>query len=449
MARIFRKLRKPSLRFLLGALLIPSNRFGFVQEPPRIGPVPAAANLLTRIDPVYPALARAARVQGAVTIDVMIDKEGRVNNPKVVTGHVLLNDSALEAVRQWRYTPHLLNGQPTEIVTEVQMRFSLSESTPVSDVGEIRGRIRHVDGSPAPLMPVAAILSSDTGSASPAFVARTLTDDSGTYRLSSIPAGRYHIEAGMNGPTYYPGTTNLSESVPVIMAMDRANVVGVDLTMSPPVSVRGRIAGSVSAAALGAIRVQLIATHQISNFGSRARVYVTPVTANGSFELTGVLPGTYSLFLQTQTPLMPSMDSGQTIEVGGVDVKDKVLRNPGAFVVRVQEGSKLAAPLAGRVVLNTAGQTSGIGEFLFAAIRLSSTPVSNQHLFVSTSRDGSFVLPITEGSWLVYRSGMQPTGYLVQSISYGATDLLKESLDLSATAAGEIRVTLQAPVGSN
>ena len=447
MARILRKLSKPSLPFLLGVLLIPSNRFAFMQEPPRIGPVPAAANLMTRIDPVYPALARAARVQGAVTINVMIDKEGRVTNPRVVTGHVLLNDSALEAVRQWRYAPYLLNGQPTEIVTEVRMRFSLSESTPVSDIGEIRGRLRHVDGSPAPLMPVAAILLSDTGSTSPAFIARTLTDDSGTYRLSSIPAGRYHIEAGMNGPTYYPGTTNLSESVPIIMAIDRANVVGIDLTMSPPVSVRGRIAGSLSAAALGAIRVGLNATH--SNFGSGARVYVTPVTADGSFELAGVLPGTYSLFFRTQTPLMPSMDSGQTIEVGGVDVNDKVLRNPGAFVVRVQEGAKLAAPLAGRVVLNTAGQTSGIGEFLFAAIRLSSTPVSNQHLFVSTTRDGSFVLPITEGSWLVYRSGMQLTGYLVQSISYGATDLLKESLDLSATSAGEIRVTVQAPVGSN
>jgi protein TonB len=75
--------------------------------------------------PTYPALAKQARIEGVVRLAVVIDKQGRVSDIKVMSGHPLLIPAALEAVKQWEYNPTLLNGQPVEVFTEVSVPFVL------------------------------------------------------------------------------------------------------------------------------------------------------------------------------------------------------------------------------------------------------------------------------------------------------------------------------------
>ncbi|MGA2572011.1 MAG: energy transducer TonB [Terracidiphilus sp.] len=82
--------------------------------------------LLQRIDPVYPPIARAARISGTVVLDAVISKTGSVESLHVVSGHPMLVQAALDAVRQWRYRPFLLNGMPVEVQTTVTVTFTVS-----------------------------------------------------------------------------------------------------------------------------------------------------------------------------------------------------------------------------------------------------------------------------------------------------------------------------------
>ena len=76
-----------------------------------------------RVEPAYPPLAKQARIQGVVVMTALIDKGGNVQNLQVVSGHPLLAPAAIEAVKQWRYKPFLLNGQPVEVETTVTVNF--------------------------------------------------------------------------------------------------------------------------------------------------------------------------------------------------------------------------------------------------------------------------------------------------------------------------------------
>jgi len=83
-------------------------------------------NLIYRVQPQYPTLARQARVQGAVVLRAVITREGRITNLQVVSGHPLLVQSAMNAVLQWRYRPYYLNNEPVEVETQVTVNFTLS-----------------------------------------------------------------------------------------------------------------------------------------------------------------------------------------------------------------------------------------------------------------------------------------------------------------------------------
>jgi protein TonB len=83
-------------------------------------------NLIHRVQPDYPALARQVRVQGRVVLRAVISREGMIENLQVVSGHPVLVQAALDAVRQWRYRPYVLNGEPVEVETEVTVNFILS-----------------------------------------------------------------------------------------------------------------------------------------------------------------------------------------------------------------------------------------------------------------------------------------------------------------------------------
>jgi protein TonB len=84
-----------------------------------------AASIITQTRPAYPPLARQARIQGTVVLHAIIDKEGKVAQMEIVSGHPLLVQSALEAVKQWRYKPTQLNGEPVEVDTTIQVTFSM------------------------------------------------------------------------------------------------------------------------------------------------------------------------------------------------------------------------------------------------------------------------------------------------------------------------------------
>jgi periplasmic protein TonB len=88
----------------------------------------AEGNVIYRVAPIYPPLARQARVEGPVELRATISKAGTIENLVLVGGHPMLSKAAIEAVRQWRYRPYLLNNEPIEVETEITVNFVLSEN---------------------------------------------------------------------------------------------------------------------------------------------------------------------------------------------------------------------------------------------------------------------------------------------------------------------------------
>jgi TonB family protein len=87
-----------------------------------------AGNLISKVDPVYPEIAKASHVQGAVILHAIISKDGTVERLDVISGNGMLVNAARDAVSQWTYKPYLLNGQPTEVETSITVNFSLADS---------------------------------------------------------------------------------------------------------------------------------------------------------------------------------------------------------------------------------------------------------------------------------------------------------------------------------
>jgi TonB family protein len=86
------------------------------------------ARITKRVEPIYPPLAKQARVSGQVRFTLIIAKDGTVRNVELISGHPLLVPSALEAVKQYVYVPVLLNGEPVEAITQADVNFTLRPS---------------------------------------------------------------------------------------------------------------------------------------------------------------------------------------------------------------------------------------------------------------------------------------------------------------------------------
>ena len=100
--------------------------------PPILKPAPIrqhssvqSANLIYQVKPAYPPIARQTRTQGVVVLEAVIDRDGSIQSLRVVSGHPLLTQAALDAVKQWKYRPTLLNGEPIEVITTVTVTFTL------------------------------------------------------------------------------------------------------------------------------------------------------------------------------------------------------------------------------------------------------------------------------------------------------------------------------------
>jgi periplasmic protein TonB len=116
---------------VLGSLLPTTHS----SAPPIVAPPPKRLRISTgisegmlarRVEPVYPAIAMRARIEGTVKLRAIISKQGTIDNLQLVNGHPLLVSSAMEAVKQWRYRPYVLNGEPVEIETIVIVNFHIN-----------------------------------------------------------------------------------------------------------------------------------------------------------------------------------------------------------------------------------------------------------------------------------------------------------------------------------
>jgi len=93
-----------------------------------VGQSVMAGQIVAKVAPIYPPLARQARVQGAVVLEATISENGEIVDLHVVSGHPMLVTAAVEAVKQWRYRPYLLNGQPVSVQTQIQVNFRLDSA---------------------------------------------------------------------------------------------------------------------------------------------------------------------------------------------------------------------------------------------------------------------------------------------------------------------------------
>jgi TonB family protein len=91
-----------------------------------------SGNLLDRVNPVYPPIAKAAHVQGMVILHALISKDGHIENIAAISGPPMLISSAEDAVKRWVYKPYLLNGEPTEVETTINVNFTFGPPQPAA-----------------------------------------------------------------------------------------------------------------------------------------------------------------------------------------------------------------------------------------------------------------------------------------------------------------------------
>src|SRR6202012_4989 len=101
-----------------------------------------AALLVNKVQPVYPPLARQTRISGTVRLHALISKAGSVESLKFISGHPLLVRAAMDAVQQWKYKPTLLNGEPVEVDTTIDVIFSLNQYLEVRRASPVVGPAR-------------------------------------------------------------------------------------------------------------------------------------------------------------------------------------------------------------------------------------------------------------------------------------------------------------------
>jgi periplasmic protein TonB len=118
------------LNGVIGGIISSSNKaapmVAFIPRRVRVSQGVIQGQCIHRVEPVYPKIARSARIQGAVQLKAIISKNGDVTELEVVSGHPMLIPAALDAVKQWRYRPYLLNGEPVEVETDITVIFNIT-----------------------------------------------------------------------------------------------------------------------------------------------------------------------------------------------------------------------------------------------------------------------------------------------------------------------------------
>jgi len=105
----------------------------------RVGQSYMSTLIVTKVAPVYPPEAKRSKVQGTVNLQVKVSKTGDVEDVKLISGHPMLAPAAIDAVKQWKYKPYLLNGVAWEVETTVTVNFKLSDESQSGVVGDVPG----------------------------------------------------------------------------------------------------------------------------------------------------------------------------------------------------------------------------------------------------------------------------------------------------------------------
>jgi len=96
------------------------------REPMRIASSLQRSLLIHQVNPVFPDLARRARIEGTVVVEALISKSGDIDSLRIISGNPLFNQAVIDAVKQWRYQPTILNGEPIDVITTITVNFTLN-----------------------------------------------------------------------------------------------------------------------------------------------------------------------------------------------------------------------------------------------------------------------------------------------------------------------------------
>jgi protein TonB len=97
------------------------------REAIRVGGQVQESKIIKKVQPIYPALARTARASGVVVLVATVDEEGNVTDVQATSGPQLLKQAAIDAVKQWKYSPTILNGEPVSVIATVTVIFNLTQ----------------------------------------------------------------------------------------------------------------------------------------------------------------------------------------------------------------------------------------------------------------------------------------------------------------------------------
>jgi protein TonB len=122
---VYSRILHTSAVLSLAVGLFPANLMAAPQRE-RVSQAVSTGLLVSKVNPTYPPLARQARIAGTVVLQAEISKTGDIQKLHLISGHPMLAPAAIEAVKQWKYKPYLLNGEPVEVDTEVLVNFTLS-----------------------------------------------------------------------------------------------------------------------------------------------------------------------------------------------------------------------------------------------------------------------------------------------------------------------------------
>jgi protein TonB len=114
------RISPPSVKQVLAAPASPA-------APIKVGGNLQAGKLLKKVTPIYPQMAAIAHLQGTVRLTALIGKDGTIQNLQLVSGPSLLAKAATDAVKQWVYQPTVLNGEPVEVQTQIDVNFNLNQ----------------------------------------------------------------------------------------------------------------------------------------------------------------------------------------------------------------------------------------------------------------------------------------------------------------------------------
>jgi protein TonB len=132
---------------------LPAGAVEQTDQPIRVGGAVAPPVKIRDVRPVYPEMAREAKVQGLVILEAVISSSGAVEDARVLRGNPMLNPAAVDAVRQWRYTPPLLNGQPVSVIMTVTVNFTLNGGGMNRAASSDSDEVLYVPGPPPPPPP--------------------------------------------------------------------------------------------------------------------------------------------------------------------------------------------------------------------------------------------------------------------------------------------------------